>query len=284
MKIIILYVYSKTDKYGDLALNFFLQNGLKETKECDYYFIINGEIELNTLKKVPSYFNIVTRPNIGYDFGAWSDVILNLDITKYDYFLFLNNSVVGPCLPRYLKNIFWPELFYKHIDGKIKLVGCTTNYDITQHIQSYCFCVDIIGLNILIKSGIFIKNLDKNKNDIIYEHEIKMLQYIQKAGYNGYTFETVRNLDKTKMIKNGNLTDGIYFKINYNHELSPYEVVFIKPRLNYYNNAFLFYLKSIGIDINFKNEITNENVLENINRNKIIKNQVILIKNIIENK
>ena len=86
------------------------------------------------------------------------------------------------------------------------------------------------------------------------------------------------------MIKNGNLTDGIYFKINYNHELSPYEVIFIKPRLNYYNNAFLFYLKSIGIDINFKNEITNENVLENINKNKIIKNQVILIKNIIENK
>jgi lipopolysaccharide biosynthesis protein len=206
MKIIILYVYSKTDKYGELALNFFLQNGLKENKNCDYFFIINGEIELNILKRLPSYFNIVNRPNIGYDFGAWGDVILNLDITKYNYFLFLNNSVVGPCLPRYLKNVFWPELFYKHIDDKIKLVGCTTNYDITQHIQSYCFCVDIIGLNILIKDGIFVKNLDKNKNDIIYEHEIKMLQYIQRAGYSGYTFETIRNLDKIKLVKNGNLS------------------------------------------------------------------------------
>jgi hypothetical protein len=282
MKIIILYVYSKTDKYGDIALNFFLDNGTKETSECDYYIIINGSISISLLKKIPSHINIITRPNIGYDFGAWSDVILNIDISKYKYFLFLNNSVIGPCLPRYLKNTFWPELFFKHIDNKIKLVGCTTNYDIVQHIQSYCFCVDIIGLNILIKAGIFIKNLDLNKNDIIYNHEIKMLQVIQKAGYFGYTFETIRNLDNTKVIKNGNLSDGIYFKINYNHELSPYEVIFIKPRLNYYNNAFLFYLKSMGLDLEYREDLNNSNIIENINKNKIIKNQIISIKNIIE--
>lgn len=157
MKNIILYAYSKTDIYGEFTLNFFLQNGLKESPEYDIFFIISGSVDVSTIKKLPSYVKLITRTNIGYDFGAWSDIILNIDISKYKYFLFLNNSVVGPCIPRYLKHIYWPELFYSHINDNIKLVGCTTNHDIKKHIQSYCFCVDSIGLDILIKGEYLLK-------------------------------------------------------------------------------------------------------------------------------
>jgi hypothetical protein len=287
MKNIILYAYYKGDSDGEVALDFFLKYGVKQDSNYDYYFINSGEL---TTQKLPSFFKVIQRENVGYDFGAWSDAILSIDISKYDYFIFLNNSSIGPCMPRYAKHIFWPELFYNHIDEKVKLVGCTINFDIMEHIQSYVFCVDKIGLNALIKNNILIKNLNKDKQAIINDHEVKMLSSIKKEGYQGYSFETVRNYDNIKMIKNGNLSDEKYFKNNYNHELSPYEVIFVKQRLNHTNNALLFYLKSKNIDlIKLESNIINQKKLIEINpieipiiKNEIINSQsIISIKNVI---
>jgi hypothetical protein len=268
MKNIILYAYYKGDNDGEVALDFFLKYGVKEHPDYDYYFINSGE---PTTQKIPSFFTIINRPNIAYDFGAWSDAILSIDTSKYDYFIFLNNSSIGPCMPRYLKNVFWPELFYKHIDAKTKLVGCTTNFDGMEHIQSYVFCVDIIGLNILINNKIFTKNMIKNKKQVIEDCEMKMLYYIKNDRYNGYTFETVRNYDNKQKIINGNLSDGTYFKDNYYHDISPFEVIFVKQRLNHTNNSLLFYLKSMNIEL-IKTEINNtENNKLELNKNNNIK-------------
>jgi hypothetical protein len=282
MKSIILYAYYKSDSDGELALEFFLKYGVKQDSNYDYYFINSGEL---TTQILPNFFTVIQRPNIGYDFGAWSDAILNIDISKYDYFIFLNNSSLGPCMPRYLKHIFWPELFYNHIDEKIKIVGCTTSFDIIEHIQSYVFCVDKIGLDILITNKIFSKNLNKDKMGIIFDHEVKILYYIKQAGYSGYTFETIRNYTK-KIIKNGNISDGEYFKDNYYHDISPYEVIFVKQRLNHNNNAFIFYLKSLNIE--FKNElkeIKSEKKIEPIikNNNEVNINKIVDISSTIIN-
>ena len=296
MKNIILYAYYNSDIDGEIALDFFLKYGVKEDPNYDYYFINSGEL---TKQVLPAFFTVIQRQNLGYDFGAWSDAILNIDISKYDYFIFLNNSSIGPCMPRYLQNIFWPELFYKHINSNVKLVGCTTNYDMMEHIQSYVFVVDKIKLNILIKNKVFVKNLIKDKKGIIQDHEIKMLHYIKNAGYSGYTFETVRNYDKINKIKNGNLSDGKYFKDNYYHELSPFEVIFVKQRLNHMNNSLLFYLKSMGIELIKTNDSTINNqiivnpiskiiniksnpLMKTDNKNRIIENKMISIRNITE--
>lgn len=305
MKNLILYAYCKTDIDGEVALNFFLKYGVKQSNDYDYYFIntckTNSKEELNVLLKLPPYFKILNRQNFGYDFGAWSDAILNIDITQYNYFIFLNNSSIGPCMPRYLKNIFWPELFYNHITSTVKLVGCTINYDGIKHVQSYCYCVDQIGLNILIKNKIFVKNLNKDKKCIIEDHEMKMLYYIENNGYSGYTFETVRNYDNISLIKNGNLSDGEYFKNSYFHEISPFEVIFVKQRLNHKNNSFLFYLKSMGFELinpkieakiipsintviesRVKLNLPNKGIIIENDTKKIIPNQVISVKNILD--
>ena len=290
MKNIILYVYYKGDYYSELSLEFFLKYGVKDDPVYDYYFINNGELTTQTL---PSYFKVIQRPNIGYDFGGWSDVIFSIDINKYDYFIFLNNSTIGPCIPRYLKHIFWPELYYKHINDKIKIVGSTTNFDIEEHIQSYVFCVDKIGLKILIDNNIFIKNLNKPKDNIIFEHEIKMLKSIKNAGYDGYSFETIRNYDSRFKFKNGNLTDQRYYNEVCNHDISPFEVIFVKHRLNTKNNGLIFYLKSFGIELikskinnrNYKQEIIPENNSTEVpiaNINIIKSGSIISIKNVID--
>ena len=127
-------------------------------------------------------------------------------------------------------------------------------------------------------------------------------------GYDGYSFETVRNYDNFNFIKNGNLTSGRYFKDNYKHEISPYELLFIKQRLNHDNNAFKFYLKSMGYDlekytvnntiqkpeekivqipeekiekiipIKKVNYINHNTVIDNLNK-KTIQKQIITVKN-----
>ncbi len=270
-KILIIYSYCKLDSDGEFALNFFLDNGVIQNDKYDFYFIINGKYDESLINKLPKYFNIIYRNNIGYDFGAWSDAILTINIEKYNYFLFLNNSSVGPCLPRYLKNQYWVNLFINQINDSVKLVGCTLNNNIIPHIQSYVFCVDKIGLKILIDNKIFQKKLIKNKLRIINEHEIMMLNYIKKAGYTGFSFETLRNFDEINYIKNDNITNSNYYKDTYYHELSPFEVIFVKQRLNHDNNSFLFYLKSLGYNLE-------DNVIYNDNQICEIKNETNLNK------
>ena len=54
---------------------------------------------------------VLFRDNIGYDFGGWSDALLLNDLYKnYDYFLFVNSSVIGPFIDNYLK-IKWTDIY-----------------------------------------------------------------------------------------------------------------------------------------------------------------------------
>ena len=89
-KNLILYSYSKFSKCQEIKTQnfyYFLQKGLIPAENNIYYFIISGheiekkleeelerkQAEINS--KFPNTFNIVKRDNIGFDFGAYSDII-----------------------------------------------------------------------------------------------------------------------------------------------------------------------------------------------------------------
>ena len=113
--------YEKTDSYKS-NLEYFLKNAILDN--VDYYIIINGNSTIN----IPSKFNIIVykRPNIGFDFGAYSYAVSKIN-KIYDYYFFLNTSVCGP----YLRNndkpwtSYFLDLFNKNL--KTKLVGTTIN-------------------------------------------------------------------------------------------------------------------------------------------------------------
>ena len=184
MKTIVLYCFHEYNG----RVKQFIETGIFKDPNVDFMIICNDP----TLKvKIPSYVHYMNRKNIGYDFGAWSDAVLDHDlVNKYDHFIFINSSVSGP-----YTNEKWTDLYLKGLEGNIKLYGCTINAMTycnnrkedpiyRSHVQSYLFCMDKKTLAFLIEKGIFSKTYVRTFNDAIIYKEVLMSRYIIDKGWN----------------------------------------------------------------------------------------------------
>ena len=96
-------------------LIYFINNGYFNDNDYDFYFIFNCpnlDVKFNTTN---TNIHVVVRENKGMDFGAWSSVLLSEKdgkklYTYYDYFIFLNYTVIGPLLPLYVTEK-WTDIF-----------------------------------------------------------------------------------------------------------------------------------------------------------------------------
>lgn len=121
-KKLILYIFHKVD----INVIYFLEHGLYNDENTDFVLIINQTYTKNSLqenvpnikiKEIENYFInkflnvfIFERENTGYDFGGWYDTLTKNNMwKKYNYFLFLNSSVLGP----FSDNEKWGEPFLK---------------------------------------------------------------------------------------------------------------------------------------------------------------------------
>lgn len=229
MKTVILYVFHEITsmvKYFD--------NYTFKKDDYDFIYIINNNnisndelIQLN-LKNLT---NIYKRDNIGYDFGAWSAVILDCQLEqKYDRFIFVNSSVYGPILnDNYDVNVCnWCDIMLKGLNEEVKLYGSTINGAYNFHIQSFAFCMNVDTLKYLIKEGIFRKGINyTNIWNVVVNHELKMSKLILEKGWMiGSMCEITKNVDFRNA--NNNIYPDIQFKRYLNKALKPREVMFIK--------------------------------------------------------
>jgi hypothetical protein len=253
-----LVLYTTYDKQ-ETNFKKFIRDGLFEDANIKFVIIFNGICNDNVRKLVPSYVLFVERPNTGFDFGGWSYAILNEHIVNYnhyDNFIFLNSSVYGPCLPKYINKEIWPSFFTNKLTDKIKLVGCTINYsgafvnqqiklrkyniayDINDlHIQSYCWCVDKLFLEILLKENYFnYTNTSTEKWFYIAHYEVQNVRILKKYGFDYYSFQYFnQKVTQYDMSVNG------FFKRVFGTEMNPYEYMFIKPARNG-DNTLLKYI------------------------------------------
>ncbi len=142
-KRIVLYVhYDKDNELKECDLN-----TVKEfSKICGKtVFITNSKINADETNKIQKYANeLITRENIGFDFGAWKEAILKLgrdEISQYDELILLNNSCFAPVFN--IKEMFsemegrsldfWGDTLFPFIpDGSYIGESC-----IDEHLQSY---------------------------------------------------------------------------------------------------------------------------------------------------
>ena len=235
MKYLITYVYYETEN-SVFNLNFFIKNGVFENDNVQYNFIINSNsISVN----LPNYrnVNLIKSNNKGYDFGAYSESIDSVNTEDFDYFIFLNDTVRGPFVPRYLKRI-WYEDFVSLISDNIKLVGSTINReriaDIDKHVQSMAFGTDRVGIDLLIKNNILNKNFvekvynDGGKDELIVKFEVNMSGIIIKNGYQISSFMQIEN--NSIEIPHGDIH---YSNLYFGSTINPIECMFIKTnRIN----------------------------------------------------
>jgi len=225
----------------------FCNNNIFEDPNYQFIIICNN-LNLNLdILNIPSYVKIIKRHNIGYDFGGWSDALFKDNIYRlFDYYVFINSSVIGPFIPKNYKKQ-WPTILTDGLNDSIKLYGSMINcgnewgdvIDISgAHVQSFAFTTDRIGLNILINSKIFkLKEHSTNFVELIVNNEIRMSREIINNGFNIgcilkiYNNVDFRNINSTTFYEDQMTQDNI-------KKYTPYEVVFIKTNRHIDENIY----------------------------------------------
>jgi len=179
-KILVLYVYHEINE----RVEYFIRNAIFEDKNVDFLIISNNK--KNNIG-FPSYVKELYRDNIGFDFGAWSDGLLTDNLYKnYDYFIFVNSSVIGPFIPSYC-NIKWTDIYINGLknNDNVKLFGNTINCLPFPHIQSYIFSMNRDTLEYLISCNIFtLLYYTKNIEETIWNKELLMSKKILENNWN----------------------------------------------------------------------------------------------------
>jgi hypothetical protein len=110
-----LYAYFEKNKNYAKTLDYFIKLGVEMSIDVDYVFIIQG---YKTSVPIPRYPNVkvLKRDNTCYDFGAYGKAIEWLGginkVRKYDFFVFINPSAIGPILPKYWPSeLHWSKAF-----------------------------------------------------------------------------------------------------------------------------------------------------------------------------
>ena len=244
--ILVIYHYFERDGIYRDNLQYFLQHGVLPS--YDYVVCINGgcSLELPLLSNV-SYLH---RPNVGFDFGAYDDVVNTTDIGRYKYFFFINCTVRGPFLPTYFSSM-WTAPFIEMISGDVKLVGSTINilhrdavyafwfrerYSFREpysHVQSMMFATDYECLRYLQRKAFFSRGHETNRNDVIVNHEILMSQEVLANGWNiSSILPEYRSLDYRTIEGDVNpsthLGDPWYRGKYFHRSLHPFETIFFK--------------------------------------------------------
>ena len=240
-KTLVIYVFHKLTP----NVEHFFNNAIFKDDNIDFLIVCNSiSLKLSLPDSIKDYVKILKRENIGYDFGAWSDGLLNNDLYKqYDSFIFVNSSVKGPYLPRdYTEK--WTSIYLNGLTDTVKLFGSTINCCLSvygpkaidqvneSHIQSYIFSMKRDTLDYLIEERIFTKRrYITNFIELIIEREFKMSRLIINKGWNiGCLMQLYKEIDFTFKTQNKNINylGDIMLPEYYNKLWSLEELVFIK--------------------------------------------------------
>jgi hypothetical protein len=182
-RLLVLFVYHLYNK----RVQHFIDKCIFEDPEIDFVVISNNGMPTPNL---PPYVKQVVRPNIGYDFGGWSDALLTDNLYEaYSHFIFVNSSVMGPFIRPDSGIVKWTDVYLRGLAGNVKLFGSTINSyhnPFTEaHVQSYIFSVDKETLQYLIDVEIFSnKKYTRTLHETVVKKEIGMSRKVLERGWN----------------------------------------------------------------------------------------------------
>jgi lipopolysaccharide biosynthesis protein len=139
---------------------------------------------------------VLHRRNIGYDFGAWRDGILQIpDLARLRHLVITNDSIFGP-----LHDL---ETVMTRCDpAQGDVWGITESFDTRYHLQSYFL---LFG-NAVLRAPKFRKFWDdmryiENKRVVIFKYEIGLSQLLLKAGFRLRALHPYRELTGTVLAR-----------------------------------------------------------------------------------
>lgn len=189
--------YEKNDLYKN-NFTYFLNNAI--LPNIDYYIIINGTCSIDIPKK--ENIKVFFRENKGYDFGAYSYMITNhVSPNDYDYYIFLNATVIGPYMKKYDNYENWLDLFLSLFKNDVAIVGTSICFTYsaefkkyfpelksTYYVQSQFFICKKEFMKELVLNSFFSDEEKLNNcsdlTEVVVTKEIKMSVLALKNGWN----------------------------------------------------------------------------------------------------
>ncbi len=152
-------------------------------KNIDVVLIINTENfdqPIKNVESIPQDVAICVRENKGFDFGAWSQVMSELDFTKVDRLYWVNDSIYGP-----LNEESFNKLIDKIKNSKSDFIGLTFNNKHFFHLQSYFLVFNKRILN-CDDFFMYMKNIMQlpSKSMVIEFYEVRLTQFLKNLGFN----------------------------------------------------------------------------------------------------
>ncbi len=269
MKRLCIYVTYDAENIIDDYIGYMLRE-LRKVVEC-LVVVCNYEVVASGMENIQPYADkIYYRKNIGFDAGAYKDVMCNLmgwnNIVGYDELLLINDSFFGPFMPFEVifdqmenrENDFWGLTIQAETNGFFGEI-------IPEHIQSFFIAVQ---KKLLISSD-FRDYWEKisyfdNFSDVVNLHEIRFTEYFSTRGYSYSALADTSSNDTLNKQNNFNQ----YMMISY-ELIRKRNFPFLKRQQISYNTLYGQTQENLRMAIEYINSNTDYNV--NLIWNNIIR-------------
>ena len=138
---LVVYSYRNTDPEAVSNLQFFLKNVLRPDDAARYVIVVDhgldqyGQFSSIALPDLPpnaEYLSIRGCFELGHVGKVlFSQSKVQVDLSQYKYFVWLDSTVRGPFLPSYVSKMrnapIWHSLLTSRLTSSVKLVGATIN-------------------------------------------------------------------------------------------------------------------------------------------------------------
>jgi hypothetical protein len=235
---LIIYVYYERPTSKE-AFKMFVSKAMLQREHNDYWLVING---ITDIPISDQWDRVIHRPNEGGDFEGWREGLRQVDLTLYDYFLCLNDTVQGPYGVE-----DWVPRFTSLVTSQCLLSGltincctyqpfiCHYNTPVVPHVQSMLWCTNRKGLKVLWK--LLMDDSPREKDFLIIRKEMGLSMELLNAGYNITAIlptdqRDYRNRSDWTKYTTENLTSGMgdqwYTGAYYGRSIKPTDTIFFK--------------------------------------------------------
>ena len=148
----------------------------------DVILILNTdfpELPIENLAYNPNISGLCIRENKGFDFGAWSQVMAQVNSTNFDRIYWVNDSLFGP-----LKINLFDAMIDRIKQSKSDLVGLTKNGAGEEHLQSFF----LVFNKRLLENSIFWGYVTSlwsfpTKSLVIEFYELRLTRFVKDLGF-----------------------------------------------------------------------------------------------------
>ena len=168
-------------------------------KNIDVVLIVNTENfdrSIKNIDSIPAKVAICVRENKGFDFGAWSQVMSELDLNSVDRLYWVNDSIYGP-----LNDESFNKLIDRVRNSKFDFIGLTFNNKYFYHLQSYFLVFNKRILN-CDEFFVYIKNIMQLpvKSMVIEFYEVRLTQFLKNLGFNCESIYELKEKDGANIV------------------------------------------------------------------------------------